>query len=139
MRDDGAGIRCIGKLLPEPVRFVFASGIAQELVNVLQAVPRKDTFITDAAVLVAQIAKQLDLEIISGSEIAVTAFAGKGAAPHAIPVQPSFAEPGAGRDEGSIAVSRSGVVQWHEIFEAEIINSRCVCLKIIDQPHGCDL
>ncbi len=88
-----------------------AACVAEKFVDVLDTHARGNALVADMAVLLDQVLQQGDFQIVTGTEIRMSAFAGPYAIALPIPVQSRFTEAGAGRDDAAVS-SASGAPSW---------------------------
>ena len=65
-------------LLGEPRGLLATPGVAQKLIDVVQAGAGKHALVTDMLEVAHQVAEQIDLEVVARSKIDVAAFGWKG-------------------------------------------------------------
>lgn len=86
-------------LLGKPRGFGAAPGVAQELVDVVQARPREHALVAHVFKAAHQVTKQIELQIVARREIGMPALGRKGmvAAPP-VGIEPRFAQACPGGD-----------------------------------------
>src|ERR1700757_1854917 len=108
------------KLVLQPKRLFFDTGIAQEFVNVPDARPREHALITHMAEFLLQVAVQAQFEVVIGREIGVSTFGWKRTVDRAVPKHARFAQAGSSGDEGRIACLRDSLIERNKVIFFEV-------------------
>src|SRR5579872_5855 len=136
LRNGCGGVR-MENFISQPFGFFATPGVAQEVIDIHQSGPGNNAFITYVAKEPVKVAKQIHFQFIAGSEICVTAFAGKNMMLFAIPVDAGLTETGASRYDrliaNCLAVAR---VQQNQVGGREERNAPSVGFKIVDKTDA---
>ncbi len=87
-----------------------------------------------------QVLQKLDLDVVLGGELGVSAFAGERMMTETVPVKSGFAQPGSRRNHGGVAFGLARpFAQGDEVLRLQRVNSVGEGFEVVDQTDAAQL
>src|SRR5207247_7747445 len=131
---NGCGRIGLGHFVDQPLGLPSAPAVAEKMEHIHQPGAGNDSLITHVAKTRAQIAEQIEFQVIARREISMSTLAGEDMMLQTIPVHTGFAQSSSGCDYRLIANGTSfHLVQTNDVFRIKRRNTPGIRFQVIDE------